>query len=71
MATKINRALKVSLNQKDSEFLKEIANELGISETEVLRKGLRLMLLYAKSKESEDTNLVLENNGKKTELMII
>ncbi|MBW4556825.1 MAG: hypothetical protein KME59_12930 [Trichormus sp. ATA11-4-KO1] len=47
------RAVKVSLNEKASEDLKEIARELGISETEVLRKGLAVMGLYAKLKENE------------------
>ena len=56
MATKINRAIKVSLNQKDSEFLKEIANELGISETELIRKGSKLMLLYQKSSTKKQIN---------------
>lgn len=71
MATKINRALKVSLNKNDSEYLKKIADQLGITETEVLRKGLKLMLLYAQSSNSETTRLILENKEEKTEIMIV
>ncbi|UKO96447.1 hypothetical protein [Nostoc sp. UHCC 0870] len=47
------RAVKVSLNEKASEDLKTVAEELGISEAEVLRKGLIVMGLYAKLKDKE------------------
>ena len=39
MASKTSRALKVSLSESDSKYLKETSQRLGITETEVLRKG--------------------------------
>lgn len=47
------RAVKVNLNEKASEDLKKVAKELGVTESEVLRKGLLVMELYAKLKEKE------------------
>jgi 3-methyladenine DNA glycosylase AlkD len=71
MTSKTSRALKVSLSESDSKYLKETSERLGITETEVLRKGLKLMLLYADSQDCKDTRLVLENNETRTELMVL
>jgi 3-methyladenine DNA glycosylase AlkD len=71
MTTKTSRALKVSLSESDSKYLKQTSERLGITETEVLRKGLKLMLLYADSQDCKDTRLVLENNETRTELMVL
>ena len=49
------RQFRVNLSQKDSEYLKEIAKELDLTESEVIRKGLKLMALYAKTETEEDT----------------
>ena len=41
--------MKVKISDEDLIKLKEIADKLCISETEVLRKGLELMTLYARA----------------------
>ncbi|MFB2772780.1 hypothetical protein ACE1AT_26435 [Pelatocladus sp. BLCC-F211] len=71
----LKRSVKVSLNEKASEDLREIATELGISESEVLRKGLAVMGLYAKLKEKEkksgeSTALLLKEGDTTRELIL-
>ena len=44
-----DKRIKVGLSEKDSERLGEIAYKLGIPKSEVIRKGLELLTLYAKS----------------------
>lgn len=73
MASK--RAVKVNLNEKASEELKEIATKLGLSETEVLRKGLTVMGLYANLKQNEKESgqhgaLLLQEGDRTRELLL-
>jgi hypothetical protein len=44
-----DKQIRVGLSEKDSENLREIADKLGIPELEVIRKGLELLTLYAKT----------------------
>jgi hypothetical protein len=57
------RQFRVNLSQKDSEYLKEIAKELGLTESEVIRKGLKLMALYAQ--------LILQKGNEQRPLLIV
>ena len=64
--------IKVTFNTSDSKFLINIANTLGISEEDVVRKGLKLMSLYAEALEKEqNTKLILEDDKSRKELSII
>jgi predicted transcriptional regulator len=65
------RAIKVTLNDKASDELKEIASELGLSETEVLRKGLLVMGLYAKLKHGEQRGALLLKEGDQTRELLL
>ena len=67
------RQFRVNLSQKDSEYLKEIAKELDLTESEVIRKGLKLMALYAKTKNEteEDTQLILQKGNEQRPLLIV
>jgi hypothetical protein len=65
------RQFRVNLSQKDSEYLKEIAKELGLTESEVIRKGLKLMALYAKTETEEDTQLILQKGNEQRPLLIV
>lgn len=49
---------EINLCKKDSEHLEEIAKQLGLTESEVIRKGLKLMALYAK----KDSQLILQKS---------
>lgn len=69
------RSVKVALNDKASDDLKKVSQELGISESEVLRKGLIFMGLVAKLKDKEketgEASAILLKEGDKTRELII
>lgn len=69
MATK---QFRVNLNEQDSNELKKIADELGISSSDVIRKGLRLMSVYAQTKPKEsNTSLILKEGNKEKHIIVI
>ena len=65
------RQFRVNLSQKDSEYLKEIAKELDLTESEVIRKGLKLMALFAKTETEKDTQLILQKGNEQRPLLIV
>ena len=64
------RQFQITLSQKDSEYLKEIAKYLDLTESEVIRKGLKLMALYAKIEREEDAQLILQKGREQRPLLI-
>jgi hypothetical protein len=62
--------IKISISGKSSEHLEEISQQLNLSKTEIIRKGLKFMALYAKSQAEKDTRLILEKNGDQKEIII-
>lgn len=65
------RSVKVNLNESASADLKAISEELGIPETEVLRKGLLLMRLYSELKKKENPgSFLLKDEDGTRELLI-
>lgn len=70
-----SKSVKVNLNAKASKDLAAVAHQLGIPETEVLRKGLAVMELYAKLKEQEErtgerSGILLREGDETRELLI-
>lgn len=55
----IKKAVKVTLSIQDTKIIADIAEKLGIPETEVLRKGLRIMDVYTQGRD-EDARLLLQ-----------
>jgi hypothetical protein len=66
----MTRSVKVNLNDKASEDLSRIANELGITETEVLRKGLAVMGVYSKVHSRGDSALMVKQGDEVREIII-
>jgi len=66
------RTIKVTINEPDLGYIADIARDLGVSESEVFRKGLKLMAIYDEVKKS-DGKIIIENPKTKTrqELLII
>ncbi|BDI18563.1 MULTISPECIES: hypothetical protein [Nostoc] len=62
------RKFRVNLSEKDSEYLKEIAQKMNTSESEVIRKGLKLIALYA---EDEENSLILKNEKSGDQTLVI
>ena len=69
--TKAGKQIKVSVSPSDAEFLSLIADKLGISEAEVLRKGVKLMNLYANTYDQPETKLVLETADTKQDILVL
>ena len=61
-----------TLGPKSSKELEKIAKKLGITEADVLRKGMLVMALYAKLKEDDKVILVMKDieNNTETELLL-
>jgi hypothetical protein len=68
--TSMTRAIKVNLSDQASEDLKAVARDLGMTETEILRKGLLVMGLYAKLKKENRGALLLQDGETTRELLI-
>lgn len=70
-----SKSVKVNLNEKATSDLKVVAEQLGIPETEVLRKGLALMELYAALKRKEletgERSGILLREGTETRELLI
>lgn len=65
------RSFKINLSSQASEELKKTAEYLGISESEVLRRGLSIMRHYSEAKEKDgDNHLILKQGEKERELII-
>ena len=69
------KSVKVNLNEKASSDLEAVADQLGIPATEVLRKGLAIMELYASLKKKEQqtgerAGILLREGGETKELLI-
>jgi hypothetical protein len=47
--------LPITLSEEDSEYLRTTSTRLGISETELLLKGFKLMMLYSEIKNNTNT----------------
>lgn len=65
------RSIRITLNEQASENLRQIADELGISETEVMRRGLNVMSLYASIKKDKSGALIIEQGDKQRELLLV
>ena len=69
MATK---QFRVNLSEQDANHLKKIADNLGISASEVIRKGLRLMSVYAQTNPIEsNASLILKDGEKEKHIIVI
>lgn len=69
------KSVKVNLNEKATTDLRTVSEQLGIPETEVLRKGLALMELYAslkrrEQKTGERSGILLREGDETKELLL-
>jgi|GEM_PF-3108195 len=68
---KKGKQIKVTLATADANFVTEIAAKLGITEAEVLRKGVKLMNLYADIYDKPDSKLVIETATTKQDILVL
>lgn len=60
-------SVTLDLNDDVVADLDEIAKQLGITQAEVIRKGLLVMGLYAEMKRNKKGSLILKNDEEQTE----
>lgn len=61
---------KITFSGKDLERIKEMSKQLGVSKSELIRKGLKFIALYAKTQTEKDTRLILEKDGNQRQIII-
>lgn len=57
---------KITFSGKDLKCLEKMSQQLGVSKSEFIRKGLKLIALYAK----EDSQLILQKGGDQKQIII-
>ena len=60
----------IEFDGKSSERIEEISQQLNLSESEVIRYGLKFIALYAKTQTEKDTRLIIERDGNQKEIII-
>ena len=61
---------KITFSGKDLERLEEICQQLGVSKSEFIRRGLKFTALYAKTQTEKDTRLIIEKDGNQRQITI-
>ena len=64
------KTIRLTLAPGDAALVAKIAEEAGISETDVLRTGLKLMAAYNKA-QKENSSLIVENEEKNTRTKLL
>ena len=60
----------IEFDGKSSEHIKEISQQLNLSESDVIRYGLKFIALYAKTQAEKDIKLIIERSGKQSQIII-
>lgn len=61
---------KITFSGKDLERLEEISQQLNLSESEVIRNGLKFIALYAKTQTEKDVKLIIQRGDKQSRIVI-
>ncbi len=69
---KDNSTIEFVAGKNSSALIRKIADDLGISQEEVMQKGITFMKLYAGLHKNKTGRILVEDtNGTRTEIMII
>lgn len=60
----------IEFDGKSSERIKEISEQLNLSESDVIRNGLKFIALYAKTQTEKDIKLIIEKGDKQSQIII-
>ena len=60
----------IEFDGKSYERIKEISQQLNLSESDVIRNGLKFIALYAKTQTEKDTRLIIEKDGDQRQITI-
>ena len=61
---------KITFSGKDLERIEEISQQLNLSESEVIRNGLKFIALYAKTQTEKDVKLIIQKGDKQSRIVI-
>lgn len=61
---------KITFSGKDLERIEEISQQLNLSESEVIRNGLKFIALYAKTQTEKDVKLIIQRGDKQSRIVI-
>ena len=60
----------IEFDEKSFERIKEISEQLNLSESDVIRNGLKFIALYAKTQTEKDIKLIIEKGDKQRQITI-
>ena len=60
----------IEFDENTYEHIKEISQQLNLSESEVIRNGLKFIALYAKTQTEKDVKLIVQRGDKQSRLVI-
>ena len=63
------KQFQITFSEESLKRFEEISQQLNLSESEVINKGLKLIDLYAKTQE-KNARLILEKDGNQKEIII-
>ena len=60
----------IEFDKKNYERIKEISQQLNLSESDVIRYGLKFIALYAKTQTEKDVKLIIQRGDKQSRIVI-
>ena len=60
----------IEFDENTYEHIKEISQQLNLSESEVIRNGLKFIALYAKTQTEKDVKLIIQRGDKQSRIVI-
>lgn len=60
----------IEFDEKTFERIKEISQQLNLSESDVIRNGLKFISLYAKTQAEKDVKLIIQRGDKQSRIAI-
>lgn len=66
----MTKQYKIAFSGKDLKRIEEMCQQLGVSKSEFICKGLKLIALYAKTQTEKDTRLIIEKDGNQRQITI-
>ena len=60
----------IEFDEESYERIKEISEQLNLSESDVIRNGLKFIDLYAKTQTEKDVKLIFQRGDKQSRIVI-
>lgn len=60
----------IEFDERTYEHIKKISKQLNLSESDVIRNGLKFIFLYAKTQTEKDVKLIIQRGDKQSRIVI-